>query len=186
MAMNKLILVNGDIATGKSHFALILKEKFNLPLYTKDEFKERYADESVCSTYQESHLLSIKAMNTLIDIFLRNAPQNVNLILEANFHEEHLKRIEQIADEYHYQILNLDLVGTPEVLYQRYVNRRDHETRHPVHAINTLNDFASFKKYCEERKSEYKCGEVIEIDADDFSYQQNEELLNKIKQFLLN
>ena len=185
MAMNKLILVNGDIATGKSHFALVLKERFYLPLYTKDEYKERFADESPCSTYQESHLLSIRAMNTLIDVFLQNASRNVDLILEANFHEEHLRKIEQIAKEHHYQILNLNLVGTPKVLYQRYVNRRDHEQRHPVHAINMLNDFESFKKYCEDRKKEYVCGEVVTINTDDFSYQNNEELLNTIKQFLL-
>lgn len=183
---NKLVLVNGDIATGKSHFALILKERFNLPLYTKDEFKERFADESPCSTYQESHLLSIKAMNALIDEFIKNAPKNADLILEANFREEHLKEIERIAKQYHYQILNLNLVGTPEVLYQRYVNRRDNENRHPVHAINKLNNFESFKNYCESRKKEYKCGKVIEINTDDFSYQNNEELLNTIKQFLLN
>ena len=185
MAMNKLILINGDIATGKSHFALILKDRFNLPLYTKDEYKEKFADESPCSTYQESHLLSIKAMDALIDEFSKNAPQNVDLILEANFHKGHLKQIEAIATKYHYQILNLDLVGTPEILYQRYVNRRDHEKRHPVHAINQLNDFESFKKYCLDRKKEYKCGKIIEINTDDFSYQNNEELLNDIKQFLL-
>lgn len=184
--MNKLILVNGDIATGKSHYALILSERFNLPLYTKDEFKERFADESPCSTYEESHLLSIRAMDALIDEFIKNASQNADLILEANFHEEHLRRIEVIAEEHHYQILNLNLVGTPEILYQRYVNRRDNEDRHPVHAINKLNDFESFKKYCLDRKQEYMCGKVITINTDDFSYQNNEELLNAIKQFLLN
>ena len=183
--MNKLILVNGDIATGKSHFALILSERFNLPLYTKDEFKEKFADETPCSTYEESHLLSIRAMDALIDVFYKNASKNADLILEANFHEEHLRRIEEIAMEHHYEILNLNLVGTPEILYQRYVNRRDHESRHPVHAINQLNDFASFEKYCLERKQEYLCGEVITINTDDFSYQNNEELLNRIKEFLL-
>ena len=50
--MNKLIIVNGDIATGKSHYALILSECFKLPLFTKDEIKERLADITPCSTYQ--------------------------------------------------------------------------------------------------------------------------------------
>ena len=65
--MNKLILVNGDIATGKSHFALVLSERFNLPLFTKDEFKEHLADQSPCSTYEESHRLSIEAMDMLVE-----------------------------------------------------------------------------------------------------------------------
>ena len=186
MAMNKLILVNGDIATGKSHFALILSERFKLPLFTKDEFKERFADETPCSTYQESHLLSIKAMDALIDVFLEKAPQNANLILEANFHEDYLNKIEGIASKYHYQILHLNLVGDPEILYQRYVNRRDHEKRHPVHAINMLNDYQSFKDYVIKRKEEKLIGQVITINSDDFSYQHSEELLNRIKEFLLN
>ena len=183
--MNKLILVNGDIATGKSHFALILSERFNLPLFTKDEFKEHLADESPCSTYEESHRLSIEAMDMLVDVFNDFASQNVNLILEANFHEDYLKKISTIAEKHQYQILNLNLVGNPEILYQRYVNRRDHEDRHPVHAINKLNDYPSFKKYCDDRKKEKMIGEIIEINTDSFSYQTDEELLNKIKEFLL-
>ena len=184
--MNKLILVNGDIATGKSHFALILSERFQLPLFTKDEFKEHLADESPVSTYEESHRLSLEAMDMLIDVFNDFASQNVNLILEANFHEDYLSKIGEIAKEYNYQILNLNLVGNPEILYQRYVNRRDKGDRHPVHAINKLNDYHSFKEYCENRKKEKMIGQVIEINTDDFSYQSNEELLNKIKEFLLN
>ena len=183
--MNKLILVNGDIATGKSHFALILSERFKLPLFTKDEFKEQLSEESPVSTYEESHRLSLEAMDMLIDVFNDFASQNVDLILEANFHEDYLSKIEQIANEYHYEILNLNLVGNPEILYQRYVHRRDKEKRHPVHALNKLNDYQSFKDYCENRKNEKMIGEVIEINTDDFSYQTDKELLNTIKEFLL-
>ena len=42
--MKKLILINGDLATGKSHFAIIVRDRFNLPLFTKDEYKEEFAN----------------------------------------------------------------------------------------------------------------------------------------------
>ena len=96
-----------------------------------------------------------------------------------------MKKVEEIANKYGYQILNLNLVGSPEVLYSRYIYRMNHENRHPVHLVNKLDKYDSFKEYMGKRKSEYLCGEVIEINTDDFSYQSNEELLNNIKQFLL-
>ena len=182
--MNKLILVNGDVATGKSHFAIILRDRFNLPLYTKDEFKEALADTYPYSTYEESHALSIMAMDTLISMFIKEAKDNNDLILEANFHEAHLKKIHEIALEYGYKELNLNLTGAPEILFNRYINRRDNENRHPVHRVNNLNNYDDFKKYIEDRKKEKMYGEVININTDDFSYQKDEKLLKKIKLFL--
>lgn len=182
--MNKLILVNGDLATGKSHLAELLKKRFSLSLFTKDEFKERLADEYPYSTYEESHKLSIMAMDILIGKFEECAKEGKDLILEANFHEEHLHKIQEIADFCHYFVLNLNLYGTPEVLYERFINRRDNEDRHPVHAINKLNDFESFKKYTLDRQKEELIGEVININCDDFSYQSDEQLFKIIQNFL--
>ena len=182
--MNKLILVNGDIATGKSHFAILIRDRFDLPLFTKDEFKEALADANPCSTYEESHKLSILAMQSLVDIFKEYAVDGLDLILEANFHENNLNEIESIATEYHYDTLHLNLYGSPEVLYARYVRRRDNESRHPVHAINKLNDFESFKEYTLARKNERLFGEVININCDDFIYQKDENIFELIKKFL--
>ena len=182
--MRKLILVNGDIATGKSHLAEIIKQRLNLPLFTKDEIKERLADECPCSTYEESHQLSIRSMDMLINQFSKIVEQGKDVILEANFHEEHLRRIDEICRNCGYFVLNLNLIGTPEVLYKRYVNRRDNEQRHPVHCLNKLNDFEDFKNYILLRQKEEMIGQVITINTDDFSYQGDETLFNKIQQFL--
>ena len=182
--MNKIILVNGDIATGKSHFAIILRDCFNLPLYTKDEFKEALAEIYPYSTYEESHALSIMAMDKLISIFEEKAKLNVDLILEANFHEEHLKKINDIANKHNYKQLNLNLVGDPEILFKRYINRRDNENRHPVHRVNKLNTYEEFKQYIEDRKKEKMFGQVITINTNDYFYQSDEILLKRIEEFL--
>ena len=182
--MRKVILVNGDIATGKSHFALILKERFNLPLYTKDEYKEKLADSYTVFTYALSHELSIQAMNMLVESFVREAVKGNDVILEANFHEDYLFAIKEIADKFDYEILDINLVGTPSILYMRYIHRKDHEDRHKVHAINRINDYPEFERYVLERKNERQVGTVIEVDADDLSYQKDEELIGKIEDFL--
>ncbi len=182
--MKKLILVNGDIATGKSHLAGLLHARFHLTLFTKDEFKERLAETNPYSTYEENHRLSILAMEMLVGAFTKVASTGEDLILEANFHKEHLDKIAKIAAKHGYFILNLNLFGSPEVLFQRYVHRRDHEERHPVHAINRLNDFESFKQYTLNRQKEEMIGVTLSINADDFAYQSDESLLSKIEAFL--
>ena len=121
--MKKLILVNGDIATGKSHLADLLADRFQLPLFTKDAFKERLAETNPYSTYEENHRLSILSMEMLIQEFEKAASRDEDLILEANFHENHLSEIAKIAAKNVYSILNLNLFGSPEVLYQRYIHR---------------------------------------------------------------
>ncbi|MCF0108122.1 MAG: hypothetical protein HUJ59_03890 [Bacilli bacterium] len=184
--MNKLILVNGDLATGKSHFALILKNRYQIPLYTKDEYKEALADETSCRTIQDSHKLSLLAMEKIINIYKETATKHNDLILEANFHEEHLNQLLEIANEYGYEILNLNLVGTTTILYDRYMHRLKYEPRHKVHSFNTLNSFIKFKAYTENRRKEKLIGTVITINTDDFSYQKDASLLERIDSFINN
>ena len=182
--MKKVILVNGDVATGKSHLAIILRERFKLPLYTKDEFKEYLADQTPCHNYEESHKLSVLAMKMLINSFIKEAQEGNDVILEANFREEHLNEINQIALEFGYSILDLNLIGDVSVLYKRYVERTERGERHPVHSLNPLFDFESFSKYVLDRRKEQQCGKVITINTDDFSYQTDERLFKEINDFL--
>ena len=182
--MYKLILVNGDIATGKTHLADLIKNRFNLPLYTKDEFKEKFSESHPYSTYEESHKLSIMAMDALVNAFSKFAKSKEDIILEANFHEDYLEKINDIANENGYHMLNINLIGSPEVLYHRYMNRMNHEDRHPVHRVNKINDYEEFERYTLTRKNEKMYGEVIDVNADDFAYQNDAELLKKIEKFL--
>lgn len=184
--MKKLILVNGDLATGKSHFAIILQNRFHLPLFTKDEFKEEYSKIYPFSTYEESHRLSIMAMDTLVDKFKETAKSGGDLILEANFREHYLEELYTLSEAYGYKMLNINLVGSPEILFDRYMNRIKNENRHPVHLINKLDEFDKFEKYTLDRRKEKMFGMVITVNADDLSYQQNEKLLNQIEEFLNN
>ena len=182
--MKKLILVNGDLAAGKSHFAIILKNRFNLPLLTKDELKEQLAETNPYESYEESHKLSIIAMEMLFDFFKEHAKRGEDLILEANFRGPHFDELEKINKDYGYDILDIDLVGSVEILHKRYVNRFFFENRHAVHKANDLSEFEAFKKYTLSRRKERTIGEVLLINADDLSYQSDEKIFEKIAEFL--
>ena len=182
--MNKLILVNGDLATGKTHLALIIRDRFNLLLFTKDGNKEFLSETHPYKTFEENQKLSAMAVDMLYDSFENAAKEHKDVILEANFREKHMEKLQELVNKYHYEVLHLDLIGNINILYHRYMNRIQNENRHPTHVVNKLDDFVAFEVYNTSRRGEKKIGKIITINADDFSYQTDEKLFKEIENFL--
>ena len=55
---------------------------------------------------------------------------------------------------------------------------------HPVHLSTTFDIFEDFKAYVETSRSETITGNMLEVDANDFSYQEDEALLLEIDRFM--
>ena len=123
-------------------------------------------------------------MELMFFIFSEFGKLNKNLILEYNFHTEELERLHKIAFENKYEVLTLVLRGNVEILHKRYLNRMQNENRHPVHLSTTLDVFNDFKDCTEYLRSEKILGDTIYINADDFSYQTDKEILAKIDEFM--
>lgn len=107
-----------------------------------------------------------------------------NVILEANFHEAELKKIHSIAHKSQYDVLTLVLRGNTDVLYNRYIYRMNEENRHPVHLSTTLDVKEDFVKAAEWSRKERIIGEILTIEATDFSYQEDAEVLKQIDAFM--
>lgn len=124
-------------------------------------------------------------MELIFFLFTENCKLNKDIILESNFHTDDLQRLHQIAAAYDYEVLSLVLRGDVELLHKRYLNRM-HQGRHPVHLSTTLDVFEDFKGYTEYARTEEIMGDVLTLCADDFAYQENEEILSKIDIFMWN
>lgn len=182
--MNKLLLVTGDLATGKSTFSTILSKRYNSCVFNKDTLKEAMSDTIGFSNREENLRLSAAAMELMLLIFKEFAGFGKDLILEANFHKAELDRFHEIARAHNYEVLILVFRGDVEILHKRYVNRIEHENRHPVHLSTTLHIFEDFKGYLEDARKETIDGNVIAVQADDFSYQTDAKLLSKVDEFM--
>lgn len=182
--MKKLLLVMGDLATGKSTFASILSKRYDTNIFFKDSIKEVLGDTIGFSNREENLKLSRATMELMFFIFSEFGKLNKNLILEANFHTAELEKLHEIANENNYQVLTLALRGDVEILYKRYLNRMQNENRHPVHLSTTLDIFDDFKSYTEYLRSERIPGNAIYINADDFMYQADKDILEKIDEFM--
>ena len=182
--MKKLLLVMGDLATGKSTFASILAKRYDTSVFCKDTIKEVLGDTIGFANREENLKLSKATMGLMLFMFSEFTKLEKSLILESNFHTAELERFHQIASENGYDVLTVVLRGDVEVLHKRYLNRMYNENRHPVHLSTTMDVFEDFKGYTEHSRKEVIPGNVIEICADNFSYQTDTELLKKIDGFM--
>ena len=183
--MKKLLLITGDLATGKSTFAHILSKRYNTCLFVKDTVKEVLGDVLGASNNEESKKLSVAAVEVMFYVFSAFENCNKDIILEANFHADEMKKIHQMASKSNYEVLTLVIRADLEILHKRYLNRMRNENRHPVHLSGMFEDFNDFKAYIERSREESVPGDTIHIGADDFSYQTDEAILKKVDQFML-
>jgi len=182
--MQKLLLIMGDLAAGKSTFARMLSERYDVNVFFKDSIKEVLGDTIGFTNREENKKLSGATMELMFFIFSEFGKLKKNLILESNFHTAELERMHEIALEHDYEVLTLVLRGNVEILHKRYLNRMYHENRHPVHLSTTIDVFEDFKSCIESLRSEQIPGRTLSIQADNFAYQTNEEILSKIDAFM--
>lgn len=182
--MKKLLLIMGDLACGKSTFASILSKRYNVNNFGKDSIKEVLGDTIGFVNREENLKLSGATMQLMFFLFSEFTKLGKPLILESNFHTNELETLQDIAKKQGYEVFTLVLRGNAELLHKRYLHRAQNEKRHPVHLSTTLDVYEDFKAYWERSRKEEIPGEILEINANDFSYQTNETILAKIDNFM--
>ena len=151
--MRNLIIITGDLASGKSTLASSLSENLGIPFITKDTLKEIVCDVIGYSSRDENRNLSITATNDMIYFFKQCALVGNDLIVEANFRSSELNQIKLIAEQYSYQVCLLVLTGDDSLLYQRFLDRLP--SRHIAHRSLSLDhSFERFVSYLEMIRNE--------------------------------
>ena len=181
--MKKLLLITGDLATGKSTFAAILSKRYGTAVMYKDKIKEVLGDTIGFKNREENLRLSAATMELMIYCFSEAATLGHNAILEANFKENELCSIQKIAEENSYDVLTLVLRADMDIIYHRFVNRIENENRHPVHTSG-FDGYDSLKHYIELGRAQTTFGTTLEINADDFTYQTSDNILSVIDEFM--
>lgn len=182
--MNKLLLITGDLAAGKTVFSRQLAERYDIAVYNKDVIKEKLVDAIGFSNREENIRLSQRAVSLMCDRFAEVAPTGRDLILEANFRDRELRHIEELALEKGYRIMTLCMQGDTAILYERFRNRLENENRHPAHRSVGIENVDDFERYLQDIRNEYLPGEAVMINAGDFSYSGDGELLARIDGFM--
>ena len=121
--MNKLIIISGDLASGKSTLASSLSAKYYIPCLTKDKMKEILADDIGFTNRSDNVRLSHGAVDQMLYIFEQCAKVGADLILEANFHQMEMSLLYRLVHRYNYQSCLIVLYGDKHLLYERFLAR---------------------------------------------------------------
>ena len=169
--MKKLILITGDLATGKSTLAKKLSQSLNILHFTKDVLKEVLSDVIGFSNRQENKKLSIASVDIMKHIFTQYAFLEQDLILEANFHIEEIEVLQNLAKQNDYKIIILYLQGEIDMLFERFTNRIKNENRHPTHCTSDIIEKENFTKYLLVNREELKDFDykLIKIQGENYS-----------------
>lgn len=178
--MKKLILIGGVLAGGKSTFSHIVGERFSVPVVNKDRLKEILGDNIPTANREENKKLSVISFELMM--YLAGCEGDY-LILESNFKNYELKELSAFAKDRGIKVLSIFLDGDDRVLHQRFIKRLD-EDRHPVHKSQDFTRIEDFTATLDELRSSAYPGEILHVDCTDFSYQTDEIILGKIKDFL--
>lgn len=184
--MKKLLLIMGDLATGKSTFAQALSHRYGVVALYKDRFKETLGDTIGFTNREENLRLSVASAALMRMIFSEFCKVGKNLILESNFRQNELEHLHEIASEYGYEVLTLSLRAELEILHKRFLHRLHHENRHSVHACGGFEEYDAFCDYIRKQRDLVIPGEYMEWSADSFDYQQDPELLERLDCFMGN
>jgi len=182
--MKHLLVITGAIAAGKSTFARSLSQRYQVTVLTKDDIKEVLGDSVGFANREENKRLSVAAVQILVHVFRATAKAGADLILEANFSEKEIACLYEAAKEHGYSVLTIFLYGDSAILHQRYLYRMRHENRHPAHLSAVIEDPEEFRRIQEYLEGVRIPGEVVRICADDFSYAQDGDILQRLDRFM--
>jgi 2-phosphoglycerate kinase len=181
---NKIILIGGYCATGKSAFSHKLAQELKVPCFNKDNIKETLGDgfgSESGDVYKKGSVTTLMIMRHIAERFLQTGQA---CILESNFVFEEIEDIKMLVEKYNGKILLFVLKGDLDVMFDRYINR-DTE-RHWVHKPG--GDRESFKNvmasYFGLEKSEVK--QKITVDTTVFADVNYEDLFDTARRFLEN
>lgn len=165
-----VVLINGISATGKTTIGRGLAERLGLPLFAKDEVKERLFDNLGVNDYAWSHHLSSTTHTVLNYVFEELLASGIGFIMEANFNPKHdAVKYESWQQKHGCRIVQVLCWAEGEVVFRRFKERAESGKRHPGH--NDEVNIEAFRGYLMQGKGEPLAikAPLIEVDTTDFS-----------------
>ncbi len=164
---NKIILVTGYPAAGKSTFSKELAMRLNIPCFNKDNIKEILGNgfgPETGEVYKKGSAVTVMLLLYIAECFLKT--KNI-CILESNFSLPECEEIKSLLNKYNYECLTFVFIGNLDVLSDRYFSREKSEKRSWV--FIRPKDKKSLEQYCLETKlGQVEIGETIIVDTTSF------------------
>ena len=130
------ILVTGIPASGKSTMAKYLSKELGIPMFSKDEIKERLFDALGFQSREEKVRLGVAAMEIMYDAARSCLSCGQSVILENNFENTSKPGLAALLDEYPCNVITVMMTGDLRTIYERFAERDRSPLRHRGHVVN--------------------------------------------------
>jgi predicted kinase len=183
---NKIILIGGYQATGKSTFARRLSDRCKLPCFTKDTIKEVIGEgfgAENTDVHLKNSIVTFSLMIHIAESFLRVGKV---CILESNFRKSESEPLKHLLQKYNCECLTFLFKGDFNIIHTRSAARDSAGERHWVH--NRTNEHKNdFKKWhLHNGYGNISIGQTISVDTTIFENVDYEKLFALTENFLLN
>jgi predicted kinase len=183
---NKIILVGGYCATGKSTFSRELSKLLNIPVFNKDVIKEILGD----GFGPENNMVEKKGSAATFLLMLHIAERFLQAgkicILESNFKSKEIDQINVLLKKYNCECLTFIFKGDFAVLFDRYMKRDVSEKRHWVHNTAGENKENFKDAHLGFGIGETTIGQTIITDTTSFTNVNYNELFTAAENFINN
>ena len=182
---NKIILVSGYCATGKSTFTRKLSELLKIPCFIKDNIKEKLGDGFGPDNNMVMNKGSIVTFMLMLYI-VENILNTGNIcILESNFKGKEIEELKTLLEKYNCKCLTFIFKADFDIIIKRYKERNILGQRHWVHYSSHEYNKDDFEKGHKKSKTGEKgIGKIIVTDTTSFEKVNYEKLFDIAKEFI--
>lgn len=182
----KLIIIAGASATGKTNYAEYLSVNLSIPLFCKDIIKELIytgfqmpIDNS--DTVKKYGACAYSVLFYVAECMIKS---KCDFVLESNFVERSGQIITELVDKYNYECMTVMFDAPTKVLHQRFLEREQNGQRHEGLGIGIYDDYEAFERNAlPQRKFEFK-GKFFRVDTTDFQNVDYEVITREVQRFL--
>lgn len=187
---NKIIIIEGYLASGKSTFAELLSETLKVPCLIKDKFKTSLCRSISVGDRKESSRFSAVTFDGMMYVAEQMLKAGIPLILEGNFVPAGVKAVDEseeirrLIKKYDCGVLTFQFVGDTRILYGRFTEREELPERGQANRIGRAVSYDEFHRWCHNLDPFDVGGKVIRTDTTDFDRVDFTGLINIAGKFL--
>lgn len=166
---NKIIIITGLSASGKTTIGKELAKRMSIPFISKDAVKELMFDGLGWKDREWSKKLGLASYDLLYYFAEALLRAKVSFMIESNFKSEFdTPKFMALKEKYDFDVVQILCKADGEVLFDRFKKRSESGQRHPGHVDTT--SFDEFKNTLLTGRCEPLAlqGKIIEIDTTDF------------------
>ena len=182
--MKDIIIITGELASGKTSYGKKISSILKIPFFSKDEIKEILYDSFNNNNliYEDKRKIGANSYNVFYYIIEEQMKVGVPIIVESNFVKESIPIIKRLLKKYNYRPITIRFEGDLHILHRRFLKREYSNERHNGLVANGAFDtFENFEKTAQKSKKFKIDDNEILVDTTDFSKVDFDKIIEDIR-----